>query len=222
MIEREKPTEVCILGDYLDMKAPARWSKGTADEYAADIMDEVEAGYRNLSSLRAVMGARKISYLLGNHEARLQSYLHRSAPALDGIVPTVRDLLRFDELDIVPAPRSYRVAPGVTAIHGEKLSSTQSAAGQSAYKERMRHGTSIVQGHTHRAGLGFDTQDKTRFWMECGHLLDIKQADYLSFGIANWQQAFGWLIKDGSRVTPGLTYVHPRGRFYFNGKHYGG
>lgn len=223
MIDREKPSEVVILGDWLDLKAPARWSKGSADEFAADILDECKAGKANLATLRSIMSTRRITFITGNHEARLTSYVHRHAPALLHVVPSYQELLGFEELGIEHRHQPYAVAPGVRAIHGVRLSSMQSAAGQSAYKERMRHGHSIVQGHTHRLGLGFDTQDRTRFWMECGHLLDIKQAHYLEFqGLANWQQGFGFLVKDGSRITPGIVQVHNRGRFHFNGSHYGG
>jgi predicted phosphodiesterase len=221
-IDDVKPDEVCILGDYLDCKAPARWSKGTADEFAEDLLDEAEAGKKNLAALRGALGwDRKISYILGNHEDRIANYVRQHAPAIGSIVPGIDELLDFDSLGVELERQPYAIASGVRAIHGDKLSSTLSSAGQSAYKERLRHGTSIVQGHTHRAGLGFDTQDRTRFWMECGHLLDIKQAHYLKYGIGNWQQAFGYLHIDGGRITPGLVYVHPRGRFYFNGRSYG-
>lgn len=217
-----RPDEVVILGDFIDAKAPARWSKGGPDEFAADLLDECAAGKKNLAGLRSLVPAStKITFIRGNHEARITSYTRREAPALVGLVPSFQTLLGFDELNIEYKQQPYVVAPGVRAIHGEKLRSTQNAAGQSAYAERQRHGTSIIQGHTHRAGLGFDTQDKTRFWMECGHLLDIKKAHYLSFsGLANWQQAFGFTWRDGSRITPGLVHVQDRGRFYWNGKAY--
>lgn len=223
MIERERPAEVCILGDYIDLKAPARWSKGTIDEFAADILEECEAGRKNLASLRACVPASRLTFLQGNHEARLQSYVRRYGPALEGIVPHFSELLGFQENGVELKPQPYAIASGVRAIHGMKLTSSQNAAGQSAYKERMRFGHSIVQGHTHRLGLGFDYQDKSRFWLEAGHLLDIKQATYLDFREqANWQQGFGYLVKDGNRITPGIVQIHSRGRFYFNGSTYGG
>ncbi len=220
-VERTRPAEVCLIGDFVDCKAPARWSRGMADEYAADLEREADAARRTLDAIRQVHDG-SMTFLRGNHEARIANYVASHAPALAGIVKGYGDLMDFDRFKIIEKAQPYRIAPGVAAIHGEKLSSTQSAAGQSAFKERVRHGASIVQGHSHRLGLGWDTADRTRFWMEAGWLGDIRKAAYLPFkGVANWQQGFGWLRVEGNRVTPGVVPIHGDGSFYFDGKRYG-
>jgi predicted phosphodiesterase len=202
-----QPDEVLLLGDFIDTKAPARWSKGRAGEFAADLPQELEAGKQILAELRSVH-PRDLTWIEGNHELRIRSYLHAYAPALLGVVPSFAELMEFDRFNVQYREQPYKVGPGVLAIHGNKMSSTQNAAGQSAYKERMRFGASIVQGHTHRAGLGYDTQERTRFWMECGHLLDIKKADYLDFkGTANWQQALGLIRVVGNKAFASLHYI---------------
>lgn len=221
MIGDVQPDRVIQLGDFLDMKAPARWSRGLAAEYMAGVDREAAEGFRVLSDVRAVYKG-PIDFLRGNHEARLENYIRTHAPALNGIVPKVADLLRFDDLGVVQREQPYRLAPGVVSIHGEKLASSQSGAGQSAYKERVRHGQSVVQGHSHRLGVGYDTADRTRFWLECGWLGDIRKADYLSFGTANWQMGFGYLIVDGSHVSPVPVPVRNDGSFYFERKEYRG
>jgi len=222
MIGAVKPDRVIQLGDFLDMKAPARWSRGNQAEYMAGVEKEAAEGVRVLSEIRSVYDG-PFDYITGNHEARLSAYIHQYAPALNGVVPTLGQLLRLDEMGIKRREQPFKVAPGVVAIHGVKLSSTQGAAGQSAFKERVRHGKSVVQGHTHRLGVGFDTADRTRFWLECGWLGDIRKADYLSFtGLANWQMGFAALIADGSHITPIPVPVRNDGSFYFERKEYRG
>jgi len=215
-----RPDEVVILGDWLDMKAPARWSKGKAEEFAADLLTEAEAGKKTLAMLREAQGDREITFLPGNHDLRIQKYVEQSAPALRGCVLDYPELLNFAGLRIREVVPPHPVAPHTVAIHGELLSSTMQAAGQSAYKERHRLGKSVVQGHTHRLGLGWDTQERDRFWMECGHLKDIQKATYLSYlGQANWQQGFGALRIDGTAVFPTIQKI-TKGVTYFDGRRY--
>lgn len=223
-IADHRPDEVVQLGDFLDMKAPARWSKGIMDEFLAGVDKEAKAGRAVLSELRDLYGYDgNISWVEGNHERRLRDYIKKSAPALAGVVPSVPELLDFDGLGVVHQGAPYLVAPGTVAIHGEKLSSTQGAAGQSAFKERVRHGKSVVQGHSHRLGLGFDTSDTQRFWLEAGWLGNIRHATYLSFpGLANWSMGFGTLVVDGKKVTPSIHVVNGDGSFMYGGKKYGG
>jgi hypothetical protein len=203
-IELTQPHEVCILGDYLDCLAPARWSKGLAAEFAAGLDREANAGRETLTALRAVYGGG-VTFLEGNHEARIRKYVTSVAPALAGIVRMVPELLDFKGFDVQPQGQPYRIAPDTVAIHGDLLSKD---AGKSAWKEMMRHGRNVVQGHSHRLGLMFETSDRTRFALEAGWLGDIRRAGYLSFkGVANWQQGFGELRVIGNRVFPSVIRV---------------
>lgn len=205
-----QPDEVLILGDFMDTKAPARWSRGRAAEYANDLEWEIKNAVKRIDELRKVHDG-KVSFIEGNHEARISTYLHTYAPAFVGVMPTLPELLKFSEYEVdfeASYRQKYRVAPGVDAIHGNKLSSTLNASAQSAFKERQRHGVSIVQGHTHRLGLGFDTQDKTRFWMEAGCLCDINKMEYLDYeGMANWQLGCGLLHVVGGTTYPSIHYI---------------
>lgn len=207
-VQAIRPDELLIIGDFIDCKAPARWSKATADEYAGTLAGEIESGKAMLQQVRDAYPDGGISFIKGNHEARIDSYLSRYAPALKGLVPSLPDLLEFDRFNVDFCAQPYQLAPGVSAIHGNLLSSVLGAAGQSAYKERMRHGTSIVQGHTHRLGIGWDRQERDRFWMECGHLCDPAKATYLDFkGQANWTQGFGVLHLRDEKVFPSAHVI---------------
>lgn len=203
------PDELLILGDFIDCHAPARWSKGSAAEYADSLPGELEAGKAVLQQIRDHYPDGEISFIKGNHEARIDSYLHQYAPAISGLVPPLSELLGFGDVGVTLRSQPYAIAPGVVAIHGKLLSSVLGGAGQSAFKERQRHGTSVIQGHTHRLGIGWDHQERDRFWMECGHLCDTEQMDYLDFkGQANWQAGFGVLHVRGERVFPSVHAIH--------------
>lgn len=200
------PDELLIIGDFIDCKAPARWSKQTAAEYADTLPGELAAGKEILGIIRGVFDG-ELAFIPGNHESRIATYVNTYAPAVSGLVPSLPELLGFDEYDVTYHPSTYDVAPGVLAIHGKALSSVLGAAGQSAFKERTRHGYSIVQGHSHRLGLGFDHQERSRFWMECGHLTAPEKLGYLDFNHANWQQGFGVLHIINDHVFPTIHAI---------------
>ena len=206
-LKRIRPDHLLILGDFLDCKAPARWSRGLAEEYVAGLDREADAGKAILAEVRAVYDG-PVSFLVGNHEERIENYIAKHAPALYGVVPSLAELLDFDGFGVEHRDQPYAVAPGVRAIHGMKLSSTQQAAGQSAFKERMRLGHSVVQGHTHRLGVGWDSQERSRFWLEAGCLIDFAKADYIPFLNPNWQQGFGLIHEDRQRVWPEVVPIH--------------
>src|SRR3954468_12116578 len=200
------PDELVIIGDFIDCKAPARWSRQTAAEYANTLPGELESGKRVLQEIRLHYDG-PIAFIPGNHAARINTYVNTYAPAVSGLVPSLPELLDFDTFAVTYHPSTYEVAPGTLAIHGKALSSVLGAAGQSAFKERTRHGYSIVQGHSHRLGLGFDHQERDRFWMECGHLTSAKALGYMDFDHANWQQGFGVLHVIEDQVFPTIHRI---------------
>lgn len=202
-----QPSELVIIGDFIDCKAPARWSKQTAAEYADTLPGELAAGKMVLEEIRSVFDG-PIAFIPGNHEARIVSYTQTYAPAIAGLVPSLPELLDFRQFNVSHHPTTYTLAPGTIAIHGKALSSVLGAAGQSAFKERTRHGLSVVQGHSHRLGIGWDRQERSRFWMECGHLTDPATLGYTDFGIANWQQGFGVLHIHDDKVFPTVHAIH--------------
>lgn len=221
MIQAEQPARIVQVGDLLDLKAPSRWSKGKAEEYIGSVRNEVDHGIVFWQELRQAAGPDcEINWIFGNHDDRLRTYASAFAPALLDVLPSLPDLMKMEEQNIKVRAQPWRIEPGVSTIHGKLL---DTKAAYSARKEMLRHGQSIVQGHTHRLGLVFETADRQRFGLEAGWLGDIRKVGgYLDFpGIANWQQGFGYLAVDGARVSPGVVPVHSRGRFSFHGRVYG-
>lgn len=218
-----QPDRVLILGDLMDTKAPARWSKGKAPEFVDSLQDEIDSATGILQTLRD--GHRgPIDFLVGNHEERLTKYLEGSAPALGTLrALSLENLLGFDELGIQLRPQPYQLAPGWLGIHGDKL--TQQG-GMSGLKMARALGQSVVQGHSHRLGIATESvgwgaeTSTTLYGVEAGHLADITKADYLRLNRGNWTMGFSILRMSRDLVVPQIVPMTHYGTFMVEGQDY--
>src|SRR5690606_25218936 len=125
------------------------------------------------------------------------------------------NLLDFKRYEAVWLPDFYEFAPGWIMTHGHlggirlKQQPGQTALG--AATERFLK--NVIMGHTHRLGAmtrsyGYD-QKVTRMLtgVEVGHLMDMRRANYLKGGAANWQSGFAIVYVDGSYVRPELIPI---------------
>jgi predicted phosphodiesterase len=216
--------EIGQLGDFLDLSGPSRWSKGTADEFGHNVQAEADAGVKILGMFRELHDG-PFWIKQGNHDKRIMNYVHAYAPAIASLRGLqLANLLDYKGLDITDAGYApHLIAPGVFAFHGEPLASV---AGMSAMKVVKQLSASVVQGHTHRQGLVYETvgiagKSVTRFGLEAGHLYDKKKAGYLSYGYANWQMGFAVLHVKGNKVVPVTVPVFDDGSFVLEGVQFG-
>ncbi|EFC86491.1 hypothetical protein [Parafrankia sp. EUN1f] len=217
------PDRLLILGDFLDMKGPARWSRGLAEEYQTDLQADCDTGVKILENIRAGYGG-PIDFVEGNHEARIRRYLAQYAPALRELRSLqLEALLNFEDLEISYRHQPYRLGDGWVAIHGDKIAAY---GGGSALKMVRQFGASVVQGHTHRLAVvtesrGYRDRQQSLTGMECGHLSDLSKASYVGFGSANWQLGFGLLhLDDTGRSAPEVYPIHPDGSILVQGVEY--
>jgi hypothetical protein len=49
---------------------------------------------------------------------------------------------------------------------------------------------------------GFYGKTNTLYGLEVGHMMDVKQASYLTSGSANWQHGIGILVERNRKVVP--------------------
>lgn len=178
------------LGTKIDIKA-LHWLVESVTEMRPDEIVCVDTSTEMLDALRAAYGG-PIGVHAGTFEAD-----HR----------------------VTALPEFYDVAPGWISTHGHRGQiSLSRIGGNTALGAARKFGKSVVMGHTHRLGIisesrgyaGKITQLVTG--MEVGNLMDMKQAQYLKGGTANWQQGFGVLtVDDCGEVTPSLVQFKRRG-----------
>lgn len=219
-----RPDEVIHIGDVMDFPQPSRWTKDTAGEFEGSVFSDAEqAKTRLLGPLRDAYDG-PVGFHEGNHDERPRTYLSRYAPALaESGAFNVENLLDFDGFGIRLLPEFYPVAPGWVTTHGHRGGLSMSRiAGNTALNAARKFGTSVVMGHTHRAGTLSHTEGyggvpkRILTGVEVGNLMNMKLAQYLKGGTGNWQQAFGLLTVDGRYVKPEVVPIN-KGRFTVDG-----
>ncbi|MGZ6054501.1 MAG: metallophosphoesterase family protein [Isosphaeraceae bacterium] len=221
-----QPDEVIHIGDLMDYPTPARWSKGSAEEFAKLMVEHNEQAKRRLlAPLREVYDGQ-IGVHEGNHDLRPREYLTKYAPALAEFSNQfhIENLLDFDGFGITLLPEFNKFAPGWITTHGHRGGATLSPiAGNTALRAARKFGTSVVMGHTHRAGVlshteGYGGEVKRQLTgVEVGHLMDQRKAHYLKGGTGNWQLGFGLLTVESTHVKPEVIPI-TGGRFTVDGR----
>jgi predicted phosphodiesterase len=219
-VKRYKPDQVVSIGDEIDLPSVSRWERGTIGEYAGTIGRDRDMTVKILEQLRVNDVVRS------NHTDRLFNYIANQAPGLMGIPELqLENFLRLPELGITYHKKPMPIAPNWIAVHGDHGRISQ-VAGQTALKQALQHGKSVVCGHTHRLGLTHATEasggviGRILTGLEVGNSMQFSKASY-THGSANWQQGFGMLYLDGKNVTPVAVPVHKDGSFVVEGKRYG-
>ena len=221
-----QPDEVIHIGDLMDYPTPARWSKGSAEEFAQRMaQDNEQAKSRLLGPLRAVYNG-PVGVHEGNHDLRPREYLTKYAPALAQFSTQfhIENLLSFDDFGIRLLPEFYKVAPGWITTHGHRGQIALSRfAGHTALNAAIKFSTSVVMGHTHRMGISHKTEGyggevkKILTGVEVGHLMNQRLATYLKGGTGNWQRGFGLLTVDGQYVKAETVPIE-QGKFVVDGR----
>lgn len=226
-----------IVGDEADSPEPARWNKGMAMEFAGTLEAGLTETYDVLHALTATCIGKPVILSRSNHGDRIQKYLAKYAPAMaraswsqydrimgyNGHKPLLEG--RDEPLPIRYETKPVPFARGWLMMHGDEAGMNQTAGG-TALGLAKKVGLSVVCGHTHKAGVqhmnlahsGRVTQQL--IGLEVGHMMDMRQAGYLGFGGANWQQAFAILRIRKGVVHPELVLIHNR-KFTVEGHHYG-
>lgn len=219
-----QPEQVILTGDFLDCLPIGRWSADTLEEKGELFQRELDEGRRVLDGLREVYAGR-VSWIPGNHEARLAKWGRTRGKALFGLrALTIPRMLGFGDLEIecpageIEGGPPYEFAPGVVAIHGERLGMK---AGSSVTKEMERVGKSTVMGHCHRLAIVYRQNALGQiFGVEGGHLMDQRKANYLTYGLADWQMGFSVIEVVGGTSRPAVIPMKSNGSFVYQGERY--
>ena len=206
-IQYYKPDELWCVGDELDAPEPSRWNKGMAGEYAETLQESINLTHQIMRNYRAALGRKPFYIQRSNHTDRIDTYMRKYAPAFMSLKSLeIEQLLGYDKLGVTYLHKMHELMPGWVMAHGDE-GALNRAPGATALNLAKRLGKSVVCGHTHRVGLqhettGFYGKTHTLYGLEVGHMMDIKQASYLTSGSANWQTGIGILVQNGTKVTP--------------------
>ena len=206
-IQYYKPDELWCVGDELDAPEPSRWNKGMAGEYAETLQESIDLTHQIMRNYRATLGRKPFYIQRSNHTDRIDTYMRKYAPAFMSLKSLeIEQLLGYDKLGVTYLHKMHELMPGWVMAHGDE-GALNRAPGATALNLAKRLGKSVVCGHTHRVGLqhettGFYGKTHTLYGLEVGHMMDIKQASYLTSGSANWQTGIGILVQNGTKVTP--------------------
>lgn len=193
---RVKPTQVVILGDFLDFYQASDHEKNP--QRCTSIRHDVDMANALLDELDA-LGASVKLYIEGNHERRLTRYLTTRAPALlDSI--RLPDLLRLGDRGWSWTPYHQHARVGDVWVTHD--------TGHAGAWAHQRSGAdfmgSTVIGHTHRlATVAFGNSLGQRF-QSCmfGWLGSVPDADYLPAAkrMRDWSHGFGLGWQVGEHV----------------------
>lgn len=202
LIKEVKPTQLWCVGDELDAPEPSRWNKGMEGEYQQTLQDSIDWTHDIMADFRAALGRNKPFIIQrSNHTDRVETYIRKYAPAFAPLRSLkVENLLGYSDLGITYLHKMKEIVPGWVMAHGDE-GRMSGVPGATALKLAQQVGKSVVCGHTHRLGLqhhttGLNGKTSTLYGLEVGHMMDMKQASYLTSGVANWQQGVGMLVEN--------------------------
>lgn len=207
------------IGDLNDQPEVGRWNKGAAGEYRGTFW----SGIRETRDIIKLLGFDWIK--VGNHDRRVEDYIEKYAPALGGDDSEINleTLFRVGKGTRTRLERKpFRVAPGWIAAHGDE-GGLNSVAGRTAYGLAMRWNTSVMCGHTHRAGtvsttVGLPGSRRRITGMEIGHGMLEASATYIKSTSPNWQRGFGILVVEKGRTYDQLVMMNPDSSFTWDGR----
>lgn len=212
-IKRVKPDGLMCVGDEIDLPSVSRWEQGTVTEFARSLKKDVAVTNQIISAFRDALGRRKPFHISrSNHGDRLARYVIRKAPALHEYVDEnemldIPKLVGYDKLGVTYHREPFEFTTGWVLCHGDEGNISPLAGRTATNLAVNKFGMSVVCGHTHRLGVSNHTTSlkgkvtRTLTGLEVGHVMDLRQAHYMSAHSANWQQGCGLVQADGKQTA---------------------
>jgi predicted phosphodiesterase len=213
-IKAEQPDEIILLGDFMDVSSLSAWDydKKRLME-GRRFQKEVELANKELDFLQA--NSKKVTYLEGNHEDRIERYLDKN-PEMEGMMelPVVLDLVKRD-IKFIKYNTLYKVGH-LYFTHGFYTNINYTKKTLDSY------GCNIVVGHLHKPQTSFNTSKMTESRMCWGlGCLQGHEPDYLKGRPSNWNNGFAVAyVKDDGKFSMYPVNMSPTGSFIWNGKEY--
>lgn len=185
--------EIILGGDTMDCESLSKYDK-ISD--TASFSDEVYATNRFLRMLRENFPNAKITYIMGNHEERLEKYVRKNVPELaDFKELMLPSFLDFDEIGVEFIDNRKRLTQGVgpyrvqgwNIFHGHEFGICPLTNPAKRYVDRAK--VNMIVGHIHKTDSSVMTtfnRDLIRCY-SVGTLAKLSP-DYMP--INQWTQGF--------------------------------
>jgi len=161
--KRKSVDTVILMGDTLDCHMVSSHRKAQG---APDMKVEVETGIKLLTHLRNSFPDSGIYMMEGNHELRMQRYIHNEASQLKGFDDLyLPSLLQLDSFDIKWLPTGVLICAGkMTFLHGHEMLGISGI--NPARKLFAKTKMAAMCGHLHRPDTFF-TRNARGEGIEC-------------------------------------------------------
>jgi len=198
-----KPAAIILNGDMIDGARISRHPR--LPGYSPTVAEEVETLRAHLAMLPAT---RSRHWTLGNHDARVDSYLATNASELSDYAGSLRD--RFTDW-----PMTWAVVINGTVEVRHRFRGGMHAAWNNA----LHSGVTMVTGHTHQLGVrAVEDRRGVRYGVECGMIADPHgpQFQYGEGAPSRWRAGFVVLTFDaaGDLMPPEVCQWTDRGPFF--------
>lgn len=193
-----KPDTLVILGDFFDFYSVSRHDKNPLRDYKL-FYDELKEGRAVLDDVIDTVNAKKVVFLQGNHERRLETYIAANCPKLAGIFNSMEILGLPNKVIYRPyGQENYYKIGNLVFTHGAR-------AGESPAASMVKkHRCSVLFGHCHRIQEFHITNlhGNDFVGLSPGWLGDERKAAEYILDVSDWSKGFA------------LTHHKPNGSFY--------
>lgn len=211
-----QPDEIILQGDFMDCASFSAWDLDKKRKMENKRwLKEVAEGKKELDWLQK--NSKKVTYLGGNHEDRIERYLDKN-PESEGLIE-VQNILNLKERGIKFYPWTSQ-----QLYKTGKLYWTHGYYGGEhfAKKNLTVFGCNIVSGHLHKPQTYFKTAKMTEAMMSWGlGCLSSRTPDYLRGKPSTSNNGFGIAyVKDDGTFSFYPINMSKKGHFIWNGKEY--
>lgn len=198
IVNEWEPQTIVVLGDWIDNLSVS--GHEPAKTFDRNLKREAAVAATRLESL--TRGIAERHFVMGNHETRLERFIAKKAPELDGLV-NIEDLLGLGKwTSVTPYNETLKLG---------KLNITHDVgkAGQNAHRSAAQsYMSSAIIGHTHR--MAYDVIGRQAgppvVAAMFGWLGDFRKVEYLHRAEAKrWPLGFGI----GRMEESGVVHVTP-------------
>lgn len=230
LLSDERPALLVVLGDLVDYATVSRHRDTLG--FANSVRECNRAAYKLLHDYRSASPKTQVVLFDGNHDARLEHYIHDNAPEAWNVGPafeeelpmySLRRLWRLDELGVEYIEgdwerTTYKLTDSLTIRHGYMTSKN------AAETMLNKHSRSQVQGHDHRLKVTYKTKHDpidVRLHATSGCMCKIEEG--LGYAAEpDWQQGclFGHTWEGGDFSLAAAPYIEGHGLLLPDGRRY--